>query len=212
MTARISRLGVIWLVMGTLLLTSAACGVGVDDEPRALPVTTTSTSVPTDPSGDEFSVLYMSQAEQLVPITRNLSDRTPQSVMESLLVPPQNEGSGLSSAIPAGTEVLSIEEEGGVVTVNLSEAFDDVVGTRRQLALGQMVESLVPLDGVERVAFEIEGEPLEVTTSAGDVFEVGECDYAELLADPVAETTSLGEGQLILLQRRRDNLAESCGL
>lgn len=191
----------------------AGCGVGIDDEPRALPITTTTTTTTPQVVGPETAVLWEVQAERLVPITRRLPDLGPQARVESLLSPPEaGEGRGMSSSIPASTELLGIREEGDLVTVDLSEEFDSVVGTAKSQAIGQIVMSLTWLSDVQQVSFTIDGEPLSVASLATnkDVDVVGACDFQTLLADPEADDIQLTETQLNLLDTRGAELSEAC--
>ncbi len=80
-------------------------------------------------------------------------------VMEELLRGPNS--AELRSAIPAGTELLSCQTEGGVCTVDLSEAFytgrpDTAVGER--LAIYSIVDSLTALPQVDSVQLLVEGQ------------------------------------------------------
>ena len=205
-------------LLGAALLL-ASCGISADSEPRALPVTTTTTTVRTaEPSGDQRANIYLVTNSALVPTIRRLPARTPTEVMNSLLIPPSSaEGESLSSSIPAATRLLGLEEaDNGLLKVDLSSDFEDVQGDARVLALGQIVMSLTELPGVDRLQFFIEGEPLKVFSGErGDVDTVNACDYAERLRNPDdANTTGrdndLTPGQLAALTERRDELMEVC--
>lgn len=195
-------------------LLAAACGIEADPSPRALPVSTTTTTVPTtEPTGEAETVLYMVKASALVPIVRRLPARTPREVMSSLLVPPSGgEGQGLSSSIPSATRLLGISgPENGLVEIDLSEDFEDVEGEARVLAVGQIVMSETLLPDVETLTFSIEGEPLSVfSPESGDVEVVDACDYATTLTDPTAEDVDLTIQQALSLNDRRQELRESC--
>jgi hypothetical protein len=202
-----------WLLGLCALFVAAGCGIGVDSEPRALPLsTTTSTTAAPESSGDAPSIIYVVQTERLVPLTRSLETRTPEAVMGSLLVPPTSaEGTRLSSSIPAATELLGLRLDSGTLFVDLSSDFEDVVGPARQQAIGQVVLSETLLPDVDRLSFSIDGDLLQVTSpDRGDVDVVDECDYASLLADPDAEETELSEGQTALLRLRREDLDQRC--
>jgi spore germination protein GerM len=196
------------VVLAALL---SACGISTDGAPRELAATTsTSTTLP-EQAGTAPAVLYYVQADRLVPITRALPARNAEAIIESLLQPPApEEGAGLSSSIPANTQMLGLERSGSLLAVDLSREFDDVVGPSRQLAIGQMVLSETALSDTTQLTFSIEGEPFKVTTSRGDVNVVSACDYASMLADPEAEEAELTTGQITLLQLRRKELKDEC--
>lgn len=82
-------------------------------------------------------------------------------VVEELLRGPYDEG--LYSAIPEGTELLSIDVTDGLCTVNLSAEFsanrpEDMPGAR--LAVYSIVNSLTSLTEVDAVQFTVEGAML----------------------------------------------------
>ena len=205
-------------LLGAALLV-ASCGISADSEPRALPVTTTTSTVRnTEPSGDQRADIYLVTNSSLVPTLRQVPARTPTEVMNSLLIPPSSaEGESLSSSIPAATKLLGVErDESGLLKVDLSSDFEDVQGDARVLALGQIVMSLTELPGVDRLQFFIDGEPLKVFSGErGDVDTVNACDYAERLRNPADDNTTgrdsdLTPGQLAALTERRDELMEVC--
>lgn len=83
-------------------------------------------------------------------------------VMEELLRGPY--GPELSSALPAGTRLLSCATEDGICTVDLSREFTDnmpdtALGAR--LAVYSIVNSLTALPQVDGVTLLAEGEPIE---------------------------------------------------
>ncbi|MGI9578846.1 MAG: GerMN domain-containing protein [Microthrixaceae bacterium] len=191
------------------------CGIGTDDSPRALPAsTTTSTSVPTENPGPERAVFWFVQAEKLVPALRPVSAFSPDAFIETLLVPPTSvEGEGLSNAIPAGTELLGTQTLDGITEVDLSEGFEDVVGPGSSRAIGQIVMTLTGLDEVDGVRFAVDGEPIDVTSldpDRGTVSVVNACDYSELLAEPLGETTQVSPVQEEILENRRTELRDTC--
>ncbi len=205
----------LWLAMGVLFSGFTGCGIGTDDAPRALPAsTTTSTTVPTGNSSLDRGVFWFVQAEKLVPVLRPVSEFSPEVFMDTLLVPPQTtEGEGLSNAIPAGTELLETRTVNGITEVDLSADFEDVVGPGSTRAIGQIVVTLTALPEVQGVRFAVEGEPIEVTSldpDRGTVSVVNACDYAELLAEPLGETTQVSPNQEEILETRRNDLREAC--
>lgn len=204
------RAGIVLPVV--LALMASACGLATDSSPRALPSTSTTTSIPTDP-GSAPAVIYFLQGEKLVPVTRELPGRTPEAVIESLLLSPTDaDGEDLASAIPSATHLISAEFDGDVVDVNLSEDFGSVVGPARQQALGQIVLSLTSLTDVTDVTFRLEGEPFDVTSpQRGDVEVATDCDFQSLMADPDSEELRITTDQLTILSIRVGELHDRCG-
>lgn len=198
---------------GVLAATVVACGVGVDDAPRALPLAETTTTEVTSPSSGQFStVLYLLREGKLMPLIRELPDPSTETALAALLQAPREESSPLSSSIPSGTELLSVDRRGDRVVVDLSADFDNVVGLSRQQAIGQMVMTItqqLPTVGVE---FRVEGETITVSSpSRGDVNEVGQCDFAGLLANlDEAIAAGIPAPALIELDTRRTELDGFC--
>ena len=76
----------------------------------------------------------------------------------------------ISSAIPAGTELLGLSIEDGVATVDLSAEFEAGGGSASQIGrLGQVVYTLTQFPTVESVAFRLGGRPVTVFGTEGIV-------------------------------------------
>ncbi|MFV0315690.1 MAG: GerMN domain-containing protein [Microthrixaceae bacterium] len=201
--------------MGTVLvIVGAACGITADSEPRALPVTTTTSTTPTsEPTGDQLSNVYMVTNGALVPTRRRVPARNPTEIMNSVLIrPDESEGETLSSSVPANTKLLSARRgQNGILEVDLSADFEDVQGDARVLAIGQIVMSTTELPGVETLQFFIEGKPLKVFSGErGEVNTVTACDYAERLSNPTDDDSELTPGQSVALAERRNALRQDC--
>jgi len=164
----------------------SACGVGVDSKPRVLESSSSTSTLPAGPaSGRVTSVLYFVNDGALVPQLSELTDRSLQTVLEADLLPPQagSEANGTITSIPAGTRLIGLQQVGDTLTLNLSSEFDNVVGLSRQQAIGQLVLTATERPGVGRLKFEINGDPIQVSTPArGDSSIVTACDFEPLLA------------------------------
>jgi spore germination protein GerM len=187
------RLGPLVVVVVTVL---AACGVPEDDGPQELSadevpfglLTTapTTTSTPENLPSSRQAELFFINADDLVEaVERPVEDRAVQTVIETLLT---TETSGLpptfSSAIPPDTTLLDIRTEDGVLTVDLSEQFSSVEGTRFIAAVAQIVFTADRIAGIDAVEFRVEGERLEVGDETGATQDdpVTPLDYQGLLA------------------------------
>jgi hypothetical protein len=203
------------LAVAALVLVAGGCGVGFDDEPRAVQQESTTTTSPSTPSAGRVSaVLYYVREGALMPVQQELPDRSAFTVLSTLVQPPDAAATaiGLSTSIPAGTELLGTRRANGRVTVDLSSAFDNVVGLSRQQAIGQMVMSATQASGVDTMAFEVDGQTVTVSSPLrGDRTEVDECDFASLLAAPQdAIAAGLPEDAVNQLIERRVELEERC--
>jgi hypothetical protein len=202
-------------VAAVVVVLAAGCGVGFDDEPRAVQQESTTTTSPSTPSAGRVSaVLYYVREGALMPVQQELPDRSAFTVLSTLMQPPDAAATsvGLSTSIPAGTELLGTRRSNGRVTVDLSSAFDNVVGLSRQQAIGQMVMSATQASGVDTMAFEVDGRTITVSSPLrGDRTDVDECDFASLLAAPQdAIAAGLPEQAVNQLIDRRVELEERC--
>ncbi len=169
-------------------------------------------TVPTT-GGFAPAVLYYLREGALLPISEELPDNAPTTVLEALLQPPPQDEpvTNLATSIPVGTELLELRREGTHATVDLSAAFDNVQGLARQQAVGQIVLTLTQQLGIETVGFRVDGEDIAVASATrGDVDEVDACDYARLLSDiDAAVDAGLAVPSLLELGERRDALENS---
>ncbi|HUG74612.1 MAG TPA: GerMN domain-containing protein [Acidimicrobiia bacterium] len=179
------KLRMLPLVGLLLAMVLSGCGAegGASTTSSALATTSTTGPVttPTTPPDDVGLAVYFflgpvdgSRDASLVPVYRALSaDGDPiGAAMEALLVgPTDDELAGIpaiTSAIPAGTTVLSVEVAGTLARVDLSAEFDDGGGSASMFArLAQVVYTATRVDGVDRVEFLIEGQTVEVFSSEG---------------------------------------------
>jgi hypothetical protein len=203
--------------LGMIIAVTAACGVPVDTEPRALSDVGDVEAVDgQQPSGSSQTWVYLTLNEELVPTIREVPAASPAAVLNTLLAPPSEAESaaGLVTQIPEGTEVLSVEQNDTVLRVNLSAEFEDVIGASRQLAIGQIVLTVTELTGISEVTFQIDGDPQRVSSPvAGDVVRVSDCDYLPLI--PTAETiqgSTIAPDASAHLLARRQSLAARCPL
>lgn len=110
----------------------------------------------------------------LAPVAREISNPAAPATptMERLLDgPTQAEMDGspsMSSAIPAGTELLGLAIANGVATVDLSAEFESGGGSLSMLArVAQVVYTLTQFPTVDAVEFQIEGVPVDVLGGEG---------------------------------------------
>ena len=88
---------------------------------------------------------------------------------------PAEEDDGVTSAIPEGTQVLSVtprnvgtKPTSGPVTVDFNDSFGEVAGAEQVLAVEQIVHTIdVLAPATQSVLFEIDGQPIEVPVFNG---------------------------------------------
>ena len=88
---------------------------------------------------------------------RALSTGTVEGLMELLLAGPESDA--LVSPFPQGTALRSWEIAAGVVSIDLSEAYEGLSGAELTLADGCIVLTLCQLEGVDSVYLTVEGHP-----------------------------------------------------
>jgi len=202
----------------TVLMGSvAACGIPVDETPRAiLPAQAKQSGNESNTAGGAMtSYIFLTKNDHLVAVTRAVVDRTPTSVVKALLagVPPGEVASGLISQIPAGTQLRSVKvDDDGVTVVDLDSTFDGVIGLSRQQAIAELTFTLTELEGVGRVGFAVAGTSVQVSSpTRGDVSSVTVCDFVSLLpTDEQLKVAGLSPDETQRVTTRRRTAVASC--
>lgn len=86
----------------------------------------------------------------------------PASVLSSLFAGPnatERREAQLDTAIPPDVQLIAARPVGQVLTIDLSDAFDELTPDGLRLAVAQIVSTATDIDGVESVQLRIEGEP-----------------------------------------------------
>ena len=192
-----------------LLLLVAACGVQLDEEPRALPTEDVpdglldppTTSPPGSP-GDVLaspeqavSVYLVDNDGYLVKVRRPVAgppdvERAVTSLLSPLSEAERN--AGLATAVASTTGLRGvIGPEDGLVTIDLSSAVGDGSPDIVRVALAQLVYTATEVPGVDLVLFQVDGEAREVPTGQGSstAEPLSELDYRQLLRPPPAAPT-----------------------
>ncbi len=154
---------------------AAGCGVsdggaGESASPGA-PTQVTATTAPSPgesatAAADEMVVrVYFLRGEKLGVAERPAprSEAVATAAMSALCLGPnaEDQGAGLSSAVPAGTRLLGLTIKGGVAIVDLSGEFASGGGSlAMQARVAQVVYTLTQYPTVKAVDFRIDGEPL----------------------------------------------------
>lgn len=154
------------LLVGLML---AGCGVTTQDRPEPVEATPTASSPPPVASpGTERVQVYFLRDGQLEPVTRLVADATVSATLAVLVVGPTPEeaGSGLRTAVtPQSLRV--VDRDAQTATIGVTKDFTGVSGDNQLLAVAQVVWTATGAEGVERVRFVLDGEPIEVPTDRG---------------------------------------------
>lgn len=201
----------------------AACGTPNSEATSTAPATTTTlqettttagtsttgsattTTTGAEPAANAAYFLLMEEADGgpfLVPVYRRTTGtEDPAMTVMQLLVegPTPDETAGtpsISTAMPEGTNVLSVTIDAGLATVDLSGEYDDGGGSLSMFArLAQVVYTLTAIAGVEGVIFELDGEPVTVFSSEGIELDGPQQreDYYDLLPAIFVDSPAWGE-------------------
>lgn len=102
---------------------------------------------------------------------------------------------GRTTAVPSGTELRSVDVQGRLATVDLSERFLDDGGPSMRARLAQVVFTLTRFPTVRKVAFEIDGKPVRYFGPEGVVLDgpVGRADFEDLSPAVLVESPLIGD-------------------
>jgi germination protein M len=122
-------------------------------------------------------------------VSYRTSPETPRvgtAALEALLEGPDSfeEGYGLRTAIPQGTQLLGLSIEDGIARVDLTSEFETGGGSASmQTRLAQVVYTITQFPTVKGVVFSLDGEPIDVLGGEGVIIDhpLTRRDYAELL-------------------------------
>ncbi len=162
--------------------------------PTTTATTTSTTEAPTTSTNPVYStsLYFVTGSGQLTPIIRQLASSATQQVLTELAdgVPVGDEYGGLTTAIPAGTELV-VTTASGLATVELPPTFlTDTPPQNQTIAVAQIVLTLTARPGIGQVRFTSGDEPQEVLRANGSLTNAGDVvaceDYSILLAPGTA--------------------------
>jgi hypothetical protein len=166
----------------SLAVAAAGCGIPSDAGPRPLargavpfgllqaspPTSTTTTRPPT--VAVSVPVFLIGTDGHLVGVNRDVAVPAPMAAVLGALVDgptASDAASGLDTAVPPQTTVLSAAVAAGIATVDLSGPFNQLVGQAQILAVAQFVFTATGQPGVNGVAFELDGQAVQVPVAGG---------------------------------------------
>ena len=171
-----------------LALMAAGCGIPTQGSPSTIanskvpfnllnprpPATTTTQPNPTPDV--PVKVYFLNATNQLVPAQRVVAPPAPLiATVRALLAGPTSAetAASISTAIPSNVTVLDVSaQSANVVTVNMNSAFGEITGTNTELAVWQIVATVVnELSPGTGVVFEIDGQRTSVPIANGSLVE-----------------------------------------
>ncbi|MFN8053317.1 MAG: GerMN domain-containing protein [Acidimicrobiales bacterium] len=208
---------VVALVATLVGLLAGACGIPLDDAPRAVVASSTTTAPGTATTvqpGDTTAFLFFIADNHLIDIDQEIPSRQPRDVLSALFAGvPAGSSADVVSQIPTGTRLLDVRQNGNQLDVDVSKEFDNLVGAGRTQATAQIVLTATDLNGVDQVALLIDGQQTQVFSPvSGDSDRVGACDYLNLFpTDDLLQSWPLDRKAQRHLTTRRNMLSEQCG-
>ena len=184
-------------VILALALIVGGCGVSSSDhvstaDPSSVPFglleedeTQTTTTLPELTSRQ--IAIWLVAGETIVPVRRAVTaPATAVRVLDALVDGPSADEAalGLRSAVPEGS-IVDVDVTDELATIALTQDLAGAPPRIQVFALGQLVYTATEITGIDRVAFTIDGEPIDVPRGDGSVSDgpVDREDYAPL-ADP----------------------------
>jgi germination protein M len=166
-----TRFGVPLLVAIALLAGCARESGPTEVSPEDLPEALGATPAGPSPGAAGSVTIYLVRQGRLVAVPRATAVGPPvEAAMRALVSGPTTteRGDGLTTAIPALTELLEIAVEDGIALVDLSGEFETPAPANRLLLrLGQVVWTIGSLPGIDGVRLLVEGDDVAAVTDAG---------------------------------------------
>lgn len=166
--------------------TVAACGVPIDDDPRAIGRSTIDagtaperqTPTTSDSPGARQVSAYFLRNEGLVSVDFPV-DGSP-SLADALTFATTEPPDGYNTSVPVGTSILSAEVVDRVATINLTPEINDISGQAQKLAYAQLVFTAFAFRNFDAVRFEVDGKAVDTPTDNGNRESVTKDDFVDL--------------------------------
>jgi spore germination protein GerM len=188
-------------VLLALAVATAGCAIPTQGSPSTIskskvpfnlmdphPPTTTTTQPTNSATYVPVKVYFLDPADRLVEAGRVVPPPAPLiAIIRALLSGPSatETTNDVTTAIPSNVKVLGVSPQpGNIVMVNLNGAFGEITGVNTQLAVGQIVATVVNEVGSGTgVVFEIEGQRISVPIANGSLV-AGPVYLLEFLTPP----------------------------
>lgn len=159
------------------------------------------TGTETEPAGQEVTYQVWFLLGEKLFVTYRTEPSTPRvgtAALEALLEGPDTfeEGYGLGTTIPEGTELLGLTIDDGIARADLTSEFESGGGTlSMQARLAQVVFTLTQFPTVDGVVFSLDGEPIDVLGGEGIIIDqpLTRRDYVDFLPAILVTTPALNQ-------------------
>jgi Sporulation and spore germination/Immunoglobulin-like domain of bacterial spore germination len=160
-----------------------------EEVPTTSSTETTETGTQTEPPASTVTFQVWFANEEGLFVSHRTGPATPRvgtAALEALLEGPDSfeEGYGLRTAIPDGTQLLGLSINDGIARVDLTSEFETGGGSASmQARLAQVVYTITQFPTVKGVVFSLDGEPIDVLGGEGIIIDhpLTRRDYADLL-------------------------------
>ena len=134
----------------------------------------------------------------MVKRTQESTPRIGTAALESLLAGPntQEQAAAVGSQIPAGTQLLGLNVDSGIATVDLTSEFESGGGSASMnMRIAQVVYTLTQFPTVKGVLFQLDGQRVDVLGGEGVIVDqpVTRKNYRSLLPAILVESPQIGE-------------------
>lgn len=168
----------------TILL--AGCGIPNEAGPVAIDSAVPTTAVPSSPpAGSELvTVYFVSTSNRLVASRAGILSGVRSAINHLLAGPSSSQSaSGMTSAIPGGTKLLSATVSGSLAKLDFSDQLASVSGQEQLLAFAQIVTTATSLSNINSVEISVAGQTVNAPLPDGTLAQgpVTQASYNSLL-------------------------------
>lgn len=152
------------------------------------------------PTGTLTVQVWLTQGEHLFLATRTQAATVAvgRAALTRLLEgpTPEERAAGVGTTIPAGTELIDLNIQDGVATVNMNGTYDDGGGSlSMRMRLAEVVYTITQFPSVQGVQFQLDGRTVDAFSGQGIILDrpQARADFEDLLPAIVVETPGPGD-------------------
>lgn len=167
------------LSAGAALFVLTSCGLPTSSTPERIDparvpygLLQRHNTTPSAPAAGPATTVYLTDGNRLTAATRRVTGlNVPAEALRALLEGPTapEAARGVVSDIPSQTRLLSLDLNGSVASVDLSDDFGTAGGSQQVLAVAQIVYTLTASRFIDAVTFSLAGKPIEVPDGSGSL-------------------------------------------
>lgn len=159
------------VVVSLSLIVLVGCGASLQDRPAPVPADRLPSTAPGEapagpPAGSARGLLYLISGDNLEPVLFGLESTDVAGRVRALLgvtKVPQN----LRTAVPEGTRLEAVAQQGSTVTLRLSDQILQARGSDQQLVMAQLVYTATEAPGVTGIRLSVNGRIISLPDREG---------------------------------------------